>query len=171
VDSPPASAISTPYVLLAVENKKEIMKASKPNTIVVSETTIKLKEQDSHAGQIPSADNEDLKVKAKRAGESVSDLVDSSIDRVAQTLTRANSLLTSGVLDPGYVLAKRDSADIARLGRPLVTVLATAFEDTITMVRQHPYDEQEKILTGYKKLMEEQINVINSRIGFVKRVR
>jgi Na+-transporting methylmalonyl-CoA/oxaloacetate decarboxylase beta subunit len=69
------------------------------------------------------------------------------------------------------MIAYSYAADIARLGRPLVAALATGFEDTITMVRQHPYDEQEKILTGYKKLMEEQINVINSRIGFVKRVR
>jgi hypothetical protein len=39
------------------------------------------------------------------------------------------------------------------------------------MVCDHSYPEQVKILTGYKKLLEEQINVIDSRINFVKRLR
>ena len=129
-----------------------------------------LKETDSSSYKI-AVENKDLRVKAERAGESVTDLIESSIDKGTHFLkAKLKSLHTSGVLDMGYVQAKRDSADIARLG-PLVIGLATAFEDTITVVRQQPYDEQVKMLTGYKKLMEEQINVINSRIGFVKRVR
>lgn len=63
---------------------------------------------------------------------------------------------------------KSDDA-IAQLG-PMVTDLATVFEDTITIVRKQPYEEQVKILAGYKKPLEKQINVINSRIQFVKRV-
>lgn len=82
--------------------------------------------------------------------------------------TKWHPLPASGVLDPGYVVATRDSAAIARLSA-LVIGLSTVFEDTITMVRQQPYEDQEKILTGYRKLMEEQVNMINSRIQFVKR--
>jgi hypothetical protein len=33
------------------------------------------------------------------------------------------------------------------------------------------YERQEKQLTGYKKLLEEQINVIDSRLKMVKRLR
>lgn len=51
----------------------------------------------------------------------------------------------------------------------MVAGLATTFRDTITMIRDHPYGEQVRLLTGYKKLLEEQINVIDSRIRFVKR--
>jgi hypothetical protein len=41
----------------------------------------------------------------------------------------------------------------------------------MTQIGKQPYDEQVKLLTGYKKLLEEQINVINSRIDWSKRLK
>ena len=156
--------------MIGVEIENKVVVPEPDFKLASDETLIVLKETDSSIDRI-TMENEDLKVKAERAGESVTDLVESSIHKGTHFLkAKLKSLHTSGVLDPGYVQAKRDSADIARLG-PLVTGLATAFEDTITAVRKQPYEEQVKMLTGYRKLMEEQINVINSRIGFVKRVR
>jgi hypothetical protein len=35
---------------------------------------------------------------------------------------------------------------------------------------ERDYDEQENLLIGYKKLLEEQINVINSKLKMVKRL-
>jgi hypothetical protein len=41
----------------------------------------------------------------------------------------------------------------------------------MTQIGKQPYDEEVKLLTGYKKLLEEQINVINSRIDWSKRLK
>jgi hypothetical protein len=39
------------------------------------------------------------------------------------------------------------------------------------MIRKVPYEEQVNLLIGYKKLIEEQIKVIDSRIGMAKRLK
>jgi hypothetical protein len=40
----------------------------------------------------------------------------------------------------------------------------------MTEIRKKPYSEQVRLLTGYKKLLKEQINVIDSRINMAKRL-
>jgi hypothetical protein len=50
--------------------------------------------------------------------------------------------------------------------------VATIFEYTMSKIDQEPdYEEQEKQLKGYKKLLEEQINVIDSRLKMAKRLK
>jgi hypothetical protein len=44
--------------------------------------------------------------------------------------------------------------DLARLG-PMVVELARNFEDVMTNIRNQHRDDQVKLLTGYKKLLEE----------------
>jgi hypothetical protein len=151
-----------------VSTKDKVVKITEnDSTEVYQETEVEMRQD----GSTHIMTNEDLKVKALRAGDAVTDLVDSSLDKAIEAVkSKANELVKSGALEPGYAAERKDSADIGRLG-PLVTGLVTVFEDTITMVRNHPYDEQVEILTGYKKLLEEQINVIDSRKHFVKRVR
>ncbi len=151
-------------------SKEKVVKVTKDgSTTTYREASVEASEDGST--HIMTNDNEDLKAKALRTENAVADLVDSALDKTVETIkTKANELLKSGALEPGYAAAMRDSADIGRLG-PLVTDLAATFEDTITTIRNHPYDEQVQLLTGYKKLLEEQINVIDSRIHFVKRVR
>jgi hypothetical protein len=153
---------------VSVENKT--VKIANDDSIAISKTTaVEVIKDDSTC--IMTNEDEGLKIKAARAGDSVTDLVDSTLDRMVNAVqSRAKELYKSGALEPGYAAARKDSADIARLGSR-VTGLAIEFEDAITMVCDHSYPEQVKILTGYKKLLEEQINVIDSRIHFVKRLR
>jgi hypothetical protein len=68
------------------------------------------------------------------------------------------------------ISTKTDAQDIHHLGDD-VEKLITVFEDTMTEIRKEPYDEQEKLLVGYKKLLEEQINVINARLSMAKRLK
>lgn len=154
----------------SVSNENKVVKVTRDDsTTTYKESAVQVGEDSST--HIMTNENKDLKVKALRAGDAVTDLVDSTLDKAINTVkAKANELLKSGALEPGYAAARKDSADIGRLG-PLVTGLATTFEDTITVIRDHPYEEQVQILAGYRKLLEEQINVIDSRIHFVKRVR
>ena len=73
-------------------------------------------------------------------------------------------------LNPTHISAVKDSLEIGALG-PMVEELARVFEDTTTMIRKVPYEEQVDLLIGYKKLIEEQIKVIDSRIGMAKRLK
>jgi hypothetical protein len=41
----------------------------------------------------------------------------------------------------------------------------------MTEIRNEPYSEQERLLIGYKKLLEEQINVITARLNMAKRLK
>ena len=38
-------------------------------------------------------------------------------------------------------------------------------------IEREDYESQEKLLTGYKKLLEEQINVIDSKLSIAKRLK
>ena len=137
-----------------MSNGKRIVKVTKDDfTTTYSESAVEMREEGST--HLMTNEKEDLKVKAVRAGDAVTDLVDSALDKaIDKVKTRTDELLKSGALEPGYAAARKDAADIGRLGS-LVTGLATSFEDTITVIRNHPYEEQVQLLSGYKKLIEE----------------
>jgi Mg2+ and Co2+ transporter CorA len=52
--------------------------------------------------------------------------------------------------------AKRDARDIQALGGYVENVIK-GFEDTMTEIKKRNYRDEEKLLKGYKKLLEEQI--------------
>jgi hypothetical protein len=66
--------------------------------------------------------------------------------------------------------AKKDARDIQALGSYVENVVK-GFEDTMMEIKRRNYGDEEKLLKGYKKLLEEQINVINARIQLVKRLK
>jgi hypothetical protein len=71
--------------------------------------------------------------------------------------------------NPAAIAAKKDAEDIAALGES-VEGLARTFESLMTEIRKKPYLEQVRLLTGYKKLLKEQISVVGSRIHMTKRL-
>jgi molybdopterin-biosynthesis enzyme MoeA-like protein len=65
----------------------------------------------------------------------------------------------------------KDAHDIQALGTTKVEKLTADFENTIAEIENEPdYRMQEKQLTAYKKLLEKQIDVIDSRLKMVKRI-
>lgn len=114
-----------------------------------------------------SEEEESVSVKARDAGRSLKDLIN-SLGRKTKEVTeeKAREIKAQSV----DISTKTDVQDIQHLGDD-VEKLITVFEDTMTEIRKEPYDEQEKLLVGYKKLLEEQINVINSRLSMAKRLK
>ena len=110
-----------------------------------------------------------LSAKAQRAEESVSNLLD-SLGTKAEAIVKKKFSEFDKALDHNYVSAVQDSSKIKELG-PMVKELAEAFEDTMTMIDKVPYEEQVNLFKGYKKLIEEQIKVIDSRIDMTKRLK
>lgn len=151
------------------KDDKAIRVTKENTTTTYRESTVVKK--DGSVTHIMTSENESLKTKALRAEYAITDLVDSAMEKaVASVKAKADDLFKSGALEPGYAAAKKDSADISKLS-PMLTDLIGTFERTMINIEDyHSYDEQVQILSGYKKLLEEQVNVIDSRLHFVKRV-
>lgn len=114
-------------------------------------------------------DNESLSMKAHQAEESVLDVVDAVGVKVGSFAKKKFGELEKS-LNSSHMSAVQDSQKIEALG-PMVEELARVFEDTTTMIRKVPYEEQVDLLIGYKKLIEEQIKIIDSRINMSKRLK
>ncbi len=106
-------------------------------------------------------EEEDLTIKVRNAGDALYDLV-LSAQKVKELTTRD--------ISPAAIAAKKDARDIAALGES-VESLARTFESLMTEMRKQPYSEQVPLLRGYKKLLKEQINVIDSRINMANRLK
>jgi hypothetical protein len=144
-----------------------------PADVTVTEetaiTTVPAGEVETYEVQSETATSEEESVstKAKEAGRSLKDLIYSLGKKTKEVTEEKARELKSQSVD---ISTKTDARDIQHLGDD-VENLSTVFEDTMTEIRKEPYDEQEKLLAGYKKLLEEQINVINARLSMAKRLK
>ena len=152
---------------VATENKIVKVKEDDLSPETFEETSVVVRDRE---GFTHIMKNEELKIKAARAGDMVNDFASSVIDRVTNIIkSKAKEFYNAQVFEPSNTAVRKDSADIAHLG-PLVTPIAAAFEGMETIISEQSYIEQVRLLIGYKRLLEEQINVIDSRIHFAKRV-
>lgn len=114
-------------------------------------------------------EEEDLTIKVRNAGDALYYLVLSAIEKAKTISSQKVKELVTRDLSPAAIAAKKDAHDISTLGES-VEGLARTFESLMTEMRKQPYSEQVHLLTGYRKLLKEQINVIDSRISMVKRL-
>ncbi len=115
-------------------------------------------------------EEEELTTKVRNAGDAFYDLVSSAIEKAKNISVEKAKDLVSKDLSPAAIEAKKDAQDIATVGES-VEGLARTFENLMTEIRKQPYSEQVNLLTGYKKLLKEQINVIDSRINMTERLK
>jgi biopolymer transport protein ExbD len=114
-------------------------------------------------------EEDDLMIKVRNAGDALYDLVLSAIEKAKTISAQKVKELATRDISPAAIAAKKDAHDIAALGES-VESLASTFERLMTEMRKQPYPEQVHLLRGYKKLLKEQINVIDSRINMAKRL-
>lgn len=98
----------------------------------------------------------------KEATTSFKDVIYSISKKAQEIRDKAEETFTVG--------AKRDARDIQALGIYVESV-TKGFEDTMMEIKKGKYADEEKLLKGYKKLLEEQINLINARVELVKRLK
>lgn len=94
---------------------------------------------------------------AKRAGESLKDLVVTAIKEAKDSATGTGKRLKEQTID---IAATADSKDIHSLGDNL---LVSLFEETMIEIRKERYDEQIKLLDSYKDLLQTHIKVADAR--------
>ncbi|HZC47590.1 MAG TPA: hypothetical protein VE244_00880 [Nitrososphaeraceae archaeon] len=138
-------------------------------TIVISpsNTTYKIHDQNSSVEQEDEEQDESISAKARETGQSFKGFI-VTLGKKAMAITDEKTMETTN--ESTDIGAKRDSQSIQTLGANVEKAI-TVFEDTITNIRKESYVEQASILTGYKKLIEEQINVINARLSMVKKFK
>jgi hypothetical protein len=113
-----------------------------------------------------------VSAKAKEASKSFKELVE-TLGKKAKILTieKTQQLKqkTTATVEKG--IRKDDVHDLQALGID-VDRLVTVFEETMNQIEtQYLYEEQEKLLNGYTKLLEEQVDVIKTRSDMVKRLK
>ncbi|HJS81384.1 MAG TPA: hypothetical protein VJ742_00965, partial [Nitrososphaera sp.] len=124
--------------------------------------------QTHEVSSVPASEEEEsVSAKAREAGRSLKDLVYSLGRKTKEVTEEKTRELKEKSVDIG---ATTDARDIQHLGGN-VEKLVTVFEDTMTEIRKEPYDQQEKLLVGYRKLLEEQINVVNARMDMARRLK
>ena len=120
--------------------------------------------------QLITQEEEDLTIKVRRAADALYDLVVAAIEKAKRRSVEKAKEFLSKDINPTAIAAKKDAQEIAALGES-VEGLARTFESLMTEIRKQPYSEQVRLSTGYKKLLKEQISVIDSRIHMAERLK
>src|SRR5438105_9698324 len=140
------------------DTTKKRVTANEKKVIVVTPSTkteYKTKEEQHQSSSVPA--------KAKEVGRSLKEKVKSVGKKtITKTEEKTKQLKDKSTQTVG-IGPENDAHDIQALGSTNVEKAVTVFEDAMTEIDKVPdYERQEKQLTGYKKLLEEQINVIDS---------
>ena len=106
--------------------------------------------------------------RVKEAGLSFREMIASRKDK-AKTVAEETTQTLKDKSVESISPARRDARDIQALGTAVQSVI-TVFEETMNHIERQDHDQQEKLLNGYKRLLEEQINVIKSRLNLIKRL-
>ena len=118
----------------------------------------------------PSSEEESLSAKAKDAAQSLKDLIIYLGQKAKAISYEKTTDLKAEAAQTADLDLRKDAHDIQKLGDNIESII-TVFENIMTDIRRERYGEQERLLVGYKKLLEEQVNVIDARLKMAKRLR
>jgi hypothetical protein len=112
---------------------------------------------------------EDISVsdEAKKAGESLKELVVTAIKEAKDSATGTGKQLKEQTID---IAATADSKDIRSLGDNINT-LVSLFEETMIEIRKERYNEQIKLLDSYKDLLQTHIKVATARRRMARKLK
>ena len=114
-------------------------------------------------------DEQSFSKKARETGLTLKELVN-SIGKKGKAVAQQTSTELKEASKDDEINSK-DAADIQMLGRHIESII-TIFEDTMDKIMAHPsYDEQHGMLVGFKKILEEEVNLIEANLGMAKRLK
>ena len=118
----------------------------------------------------PSAEEESLSARARDVGQSLRDLITYMGQKAKAITEQGTTDLKAQATQMADLDIKKEARDIQNLGSNIDNII-NVFEDIMTDIRKERYGEQQRLLVGYKKLLEEQINVIDARLKMAKRLK
>jgi hypothetical protein len=114
-------------------------------------------------------DGDSFSRKARETGMTLKELVN-SIGKKGKAVAQQKSTQLKEAAKDDEINTK-DAADIQMLGKHIESII-TIFEDTMDKIMTHPsYDEQHGMLVGFKKILEEEVNLIDARLSMAKRLK
>ncbi len=114
-------------------------------------------------------DEQSLSKRARETGLTLKELAN-SIGRKSKAVAQQKTNQLKEAARDDEINAK-DAAEIQMLGSYIESII-TIFEDTMDKITLHPsYDEQHRMLVGFKKILEEEVNVIDARLNMAKRLK
>jgi len=114
------------------------------------------------------ASEDSVSAKAKETGQILKELV-ASIGRKTRAVAEEKTSQLKEAADDKDI-AVRDARDIQMLGIHIDSIISI-FDSTMDRISQQPYDEQQKLMVGFKKVLQEEIFVINARLNMAKRLK
>jgi hypothetical protein len=118
----------------------------------------------------PSPEEESISARARDVGQSLRELVTYMGQKAKAISEQSTTSLKAQADQIADLDLKKDARDIQNLGSNIDNII-NVFEDIMTDIRKERYSEQQRLLVGYKKLLEEQINVIDARLKMAKRLK
>jgi hypothetical protein len=154
--------------------------ADEEKIVVVKPSEIEHKEDDQ-IEYIPSAKEHNKKVeveversvatsKVREAGQSLTEMIKALGGKAVTKTEEKTKQLKDKSIEAINFDAQKNTRDIQALGIHAED-LVLVYEKIMFEIEREDYKSQEKLLTGYKKLLEEQINVINSKLTLAKRLK
>lgn len=114
-------------------------------------------------------DEQSLSKRARETGLTLKELVN-SIGKKGKAVAQQTSTELKEAAKDDEINAK-DAADIQMLGSHIESII-TIFEDTMDKIMAHTsYDEQHGMLVGFKKILEEEVNLIDASLSMAKRLK
>ena len=115
------------------------------------------------------SDEKSLSNKARQTGLTLKELAN-SIGKKGKAVAQQKTTQLKEAAKDDEINAK-DAADIQMLGSHIESII-TIFEDTMDKIMAHPsHDEQQGMLVGFKKVLEEEVYVIDARLSMAKRLK
>jgi hypothetical protein len=96
---------------------------------------------------------------AKKAGESVKELLITAIKETRDSAKGTGKRLKQQTIDVATTVDSKDTHSLEDSMNPLVTL----FEETMTEIRKESYNRQIELLESYKDLLRTHIKVVNAR--------
>jgi len=173
---------TTTYPSEALIEKDNELTAKKPaeerKVVVVKPSEVEYKENNQIENSSTREQNKEkgegeqsaAAAKAKKAGQSFIEMI-KSLGKKAVTKTEERTKELKGksieTIDKG---TQTNARDIQALGIHADNVVLV-YEKIMFEIAREDYKTQEKLLAGYKKLLEEQVNVIDSKLRIAKRLK
>jgi len=124
---------------------------------------------DEQRNQITTIEEkESISTKVKETGQILKELA-ASIGKKTMNVAEEKSRQLKEAADDKKI-AIEDAKDIQMLGSHIDSII-TIFDSTMDKIGQKSYDEQQRLMVGLKKLLTEEIYVINAHMNMAKRLK
>jgi hypothetical protein len=112
----------------------------------------------------------DAAAKVKEAGVSFTEMIKTLGKKAVAKTEEKTKEIRDRSIEAMDIGTQKNTRDIQALGIHADNVVLV-YERIMFEIEREDYETQEKLLTGYKKLLEEQTNVIDSKLSIAKRLK